>query len=95
MRTDADHMTILCGECGLEPGEACSFLCLGWVTREEIEEHSLDVRVIVSYRTPAGFGARGRRPRCYVPPARHLPRREPISYTQYLNARNTRMHEPW
>jgi hypothetical protein len=54
MRTDADHMTILCVECGLEPGEACSFLCLGWVTREEIEEHSLDVRVIASYRTPAG-----------------------------------------
>lgn len=51
MGTDADHMTILCGECGLELYEACSSLCLGWVNREEIEDRSPDVRVIASYRT--------------------------------------------
>ena len=54
MSTDADHMTIACDGCGAEPGEDCSYPCLSWVTREEIERLPSDVKVITDHRTPTG-----------------------------------------
>jgi hypothetical protein len=51
---DAEHTTIACEGCGAEAGEQCTYPCLSWVTREEIELLPRDVKVIADHRDAAG-----------------------------------------
>ena len=54
MSANTDHMTIACDGCGAEAGEQCTYPCLSWVTREEIDRLPLDVKVISDHHNTAG-----------------------------------------